>query len=51
MAVRRVVTAEAGGRGAIASDGAIAPRPIGEARLYELWRAGPGGVESPLDGP
>jgi quercetin dioxygenase-like cupin family protein len=51
MTVRRVVTADAGGEAAIASDTAVEPLPIGEAQLYELWRAGPGGTEAPLDGP
>lgn len=51
MTVRRVVTAEAKGEAAIASDAAVQPLSIGEARLYELWRAGPGGVAAPLDAP
>jgi quercetin dioxygenase-like cupin family protein len=46
---RRVVTSEDGGRGVVASDAEVAPIPIGEARLYELWRAGPGGREASLD--
>jgi len=51
MTVRRVVTADAKGEAAIASDTAVEPLPIGEARLYELWRAGPGGAEAALNAP
>jgi quercetin dioxygenase-like cupin family protein len=49
MATRRVVTTDEGGAGVIASDTPVAPIAIGEARLYELWRAGPGGSPAPLD--
>lgn len=46
---RRVVTSEIGGRGVFASDAIVAPTAIGEAHLYELWRAGPGGREETLE--
>jgi quercetin dioxygenase-like cupin family protein len=49
MTTRRIVTAEIGGEGMVASDGDVAPIMLGEARLYELWRAAAGGREAPLD--
>lgn len=45
--VRRVVTAEAQGRGIVASDGQVEPIDLGGgACVYELWRA-PEGSEAP----
>ncbi len=49
MTTRRVVTSQVDGRGVVASDQPVSPTAIGEAQVYELWRAGLGGTAIPLD--
>jgi quercetin dioxygenase-like cupin family protein len=49
MTARRVVTSQAEGRGIIASDQEVPPTAIGEAAVYELWRANAAGCAAALD--
>lgn len=48
MTTRRVVTSQVDGRGVVASDQPMSQTAIGDARVYELWRAGAGGIAAPL---